>query len=280
MGLNMKFVKKSITLCAAALAVCMMFTSCSSAREETGVAYEKNMSIKSANDLEGKAVAVQLRSEADEYVVKNKLTDYPKRYEDLGKAAQDLVDKKIAAIVTDSKYAKRLCSEYDGIKTSGKGIGSVEYKFAALKEADGDKLIEGLNKGIAALKGDGIGGNKIDALVSSCIAGNGDVSVAPEEGKELSGTVKFTVDPYFEPFVYKKDDSVTGFFPTVARMLTYNYGSNYEVKQTNPGETLAGLKGEEKAFTVVSGDVDVEKYAVSDVFYTSQLVIVIRSSEK
>ncbi len=278
--MNMKIFKKSLALCAVALAVCMMFTSCSSTREETGVAYEKKMSIKSAGDLEGKAVAVQLRSEADDYVSKNKLTNYPKRYSDLEKAAQDLVDKKVAAIVTDSEYAVKLCGQYEGIEVADGSVGTVEYRFAALKEADGDKLVGALNNGISVLKGDGTGEDKILALASSEIEKGENVSVAPEEGKELSGTVKFVVDPCFKPFVYKKDGEIVGFFPSVAKTLVFNYGANCEVKQAEPGETLGNLKGEEKAFAVVSGDVDVEKYAVSDVFYTSKLVIVTRSPEK
>ena len=69
----MKLSKKIISLTAAALVVCMTLASCSGQKEDNGVAYEKEMKISTAADLEGKAVAVQLRSAEDEYVVSYKL---------------------------------------------------------------------------------------------------------------------------------------------------------------------------------------------------------------
>lgn len=273
--MNLKFAKKSIALCAAALAVCMVLTSCSSRREETGVAYEKNMVIESVDDLEGKAVAVQLRSAADNYVTDNKLTDYPKRYENLEDAAQDLVDKKVAAVVADAYYAKKLVSEVEGLTIVKGSIGSVEYKFAALKENGGDDLMAKFDEALEA----GIGTENLQNMIETEMRAQGHIDVAPEDGQELSGTVTFVTDPYFKPFVYKEDSAIVGFLPTVAETLAYEYGANYAVKSVE-GDTLGALADEELAFAVVSGAVDEETYAVSETFYTSELVMIIRSSKK
>ena len=111
----MKLSRKLIALTAAALAVCMTLASCSAQKEDNGVAYEKEMKISTAADLEGKAVAVQLRSGEDEYIVSNKLTNYPRRYSDMKTAIQDLLDKKVAAVVVDSNYAKQLTDGVEGV---------------------------------------------------------------------------------------------------------------------------------------------------------------------
>lgn len=280
--MKMKFVKKSIALCTAALAVCMVFTSCSSRREDTGVAYEKNMVIESVADLEGKAVAVQLRSAADDYVVDNKITDYPKRYENLEDAAQDLVDKKVAAIVADMYYASTLCEQYEGLEiVTDSMIGAIEYRFAALKENGGDALMakfdEALETGIGTAT---LQKGMIEVEMRGAVHGHSDVT--PEDGQELDGTATFVTDPYFKPFVYQEDGDIVGLFPTVAKAVAYSSGMNYAVKSVE-GDTLGALEGEESAFTVISGELsedDAEIYAVSEMFYTSCLVIVVRSSEK
>lgn len=280
--MKMKFVKKSIALCAAALAACMLLTSCSGRREETGVAYEKKMVIESVADLEGKAVAVQLRSAADEYVVDNNITAYPKRYENLEDAAQDLVDKKVAAIVADAYYASTLCEQYEGLEiVTDSMTGAIEYRFAALKENGGDALMakfdEALETGIGTAT---LQKNMIDTEMRG--AQHGHVDVTPADGQELDGTATFVTDPYFKPFVYQENGDIVGLFPTVAKAVAYNSGMNYAVKSVE-GDTLGALEGEESAFTVISGELskdDAENYAVSEMFYTSCLVIVKRSSEK
>lgn len=278
--MKMKFVKKSIALCAAALAACMLLTSCSGRREETGVAYEKKMVIESVADLEGKAVAVQLRSAADEYVVDNNITAYPKRYENLEDAAQDLVDKKVAAIVADSYYATTLCEQYEGIEiVTDSMITTVGYKFAALKENGGDALMAKFDEALET----GIGTATLQKnMIETEMRAQGHSDVTPEDGQELDGTATFVTDPYFKPFVYQENGDIVGLFPTVAKAVAYNSGTDYAVKSVE-GDTLGALDGEESAFTVISGELSEENaeiYAVSETFYTSALVIVVRSAEK
>ena len=164
----MKFSKKIIFLTAAALAVCMTLASCSAQKEDNGVAYEKEMKISTAADLEGKAVAVQLRSAEDDYIVNNKLTNYPKRYENMSDAVQALIDKKVAAVVVDSHYANQLTDGVEGVRIIENSIGSVEYRFL-LNKSDA-KLAEKMNqqvKGLLVATSDGVAygcGGKLDTM--------------------------------------------------------------------------------------------------------------------
>lgn len=270
----MKLTKKFAALGAAVLAVCLMFTSCSGQVENTGVAYEKNMKIASADDLEGKAVAVQLRSEADS-IVSGDLTDYPKRYENMADAAKDLVDKKVAALVVDSNYAKKLVADNDTLQVVKGEVAAVEYKFAVLKSEGSAKLVEQLNKQIAAIHAT----ERFNALIKAELQSGEDTSVAKEDGKELKKALTLVADPCFKPFVYKNDKSFEGFFVTIADEVAYAYGAKLTVKEVDPDSELSALETEENAIAVVSGEVDAEKYDVTDTFYTSKLVIVTRKAE-
>lgn len=272
----MKLTKKFTALAALLLVVCLMFTSCTGQKEDTGVADETDMKIAGVEDLEGKSVAVQLRSEADTLVVDGKLTNYVKRYENMENAAEDLVNKKIAAMVVDANYAEKLVADNESLAVvDGTVIGTVEYKFVAIKENGGDNLIAQFNKKILELQADST--DEFNEIIKAELESGEDVSVAVEEGKELSGTVTLMADPYFKPFIYENDGAIKGFFATVAEKLAYSYGANLEIKKVEPNATLQTLEGAENAIAVVSGEVDTEKYAVSNTFYTSELVIVVRS---
>lgn len=272
----MKLTKKLAAFGAALLAVCLMFTSCTGQQEDTGVANETDMKIAGVEDLEGKSVAVQLRSEADTIVVDGKLTNYVKRYENMENAARDLVDKKIAAMVVDANYAKKLVADNQSLAiVEGASVGTVEYKFAALKENGGTGIVEKFNQRILELQSDST--NEFNEIIRAELASGEEVAVSTEEGKEFNGTLTFMADPYFKPFIYDQDGTLKGFFATVAEKLAYSCGANLEIKKVEPGTTLQALDGSDNAFAVVSGEVDAEKYAVSSTFYASELVIVVRS---
>lgn len=271
----MKLTKKFAALGAAMLAVCLMFTSCSGQVEDTGVAYQKDMKISSAKDLEGKIVAVQLRSEVDSFVEDEELTNYVKRYEDMSDAAKDLVDKKVAALVVDSNYAKKLVADNDSLKIVKKSIGNVEYKFAVLKTKGSAKLVKDINYQITAIHAT----ERFNALIKAELRGGEDASAVKEEGKELKKALTLVADPFFKPFVYKKDKSFEGFFVAIADEVAYAYGAKLTVKEVEPDSELSALETEENAIAVVSGEVDAEKYDVTETFYTSELVIVVRKDE-
>lgn len=278
----MKFTKKMIALTAAALAVCMTLASCSAQREETGVADEKDMKISTAADLDGKAVAVQLRSAADEYVTDKKLTKYPKRYADMETAMQDLIDKKVAAVVVDSHYAQMLYDKFSGkddvkIKIVKKSIGSVEYRFQ-LNRSDA-KLVEKLNAGIAALKES----EEYTALVKSELTDGKRYEVTKDPEKELKKTFTLVTEPSFAPFTYKSKDKVRGLFVSIADAAAYSCGATLDVKTVEPvcdisnEAATVGSTGK-NALCVVTKEAQEDNgdFITTDVFYTSELVMIIR----
>ncbi len=271
----MKSTKRFAALGAAMLAVCLMFTSCSGKVEDTGVAYSKDMKIASVEDLDGKIVAVQLRSEADSYVDSNNLTKYIKRYEDMSNAAKDLVDKKIAAMVVDANYAQKLVADNDTLQIVKGEVATVGYKFAVLKSESSENLVNQFNAQITAIQAT----ERFNALIKAELQGGEVAPAVKEEGKELSKVFTLVADPYFKPFIYKNDNAFEGFFVTIADEIAYACGANLTVKEVSPDSELSALETEENAIAVVSGEVDAEKYDVTETLYTSNLVIVTRKAE-
>ena len=292
----MSVFKRIIALSAAVLAVCMTLSSCSAQKEDNGVAYEKNMKISTAADLEGKAVAVQLRSAADNYIVENKLTNYPKRYSDMSNAIQDLIDKKVAAVVVDSNYAKKLTDGVDGVQIVKDSIGSVDYRLL-LNRSDA-KLVNKLNEQIAAL----MESEDDTSMIQSELADNRSYRVAKDSDRELKKTITLVTEPAFEPFVYiNGKDEVSGLFVAAADGVAYGCGFKLDVKTvdplekndaasseessfdpafvTNEAQTVSGVKGSFCVVSVQAPD-ESETFITTDSFYTSELVMIIRTEEK
>lgn len=278
----MKISRKILALTAAALVLCMTLASCSSQREETGVADEKNMSISTAADLEGKAVAVQLRSGEDDYLVSNSVTKYPKRYADMENAMQDLVDKKVAAVVVDSHYAKQLCDKFnDGDKAKvqivKKSIGKVEYRFLLRKD---DAALAGtINAQIAALKAS----EEYASLVTSEMTDGKSYEISKDPEKELKSTFTLVTEPSFKPFTYKSGDNVKGLFASLADGVAYGCGAKLEIKTVEPvsdidneADTVKASEGHALC-VVTEAAADDAGYVTTDVFYTSELVMIIRA---
>lgn len=289
----MKLSRRIIAL-TAALAVCLTLASCSAQREDNGVAYEKNMKISAAADLEGKAVAVQLRSAEDEYIVANRLTNYPKRYSDMTTAVQDLVDKKVAAVVVDANYAKQLTDGVEGVQIVKKSIGSVEYRFL-LNKSD-VKLAEKINQLIAALKES----EDYQPMIQAELVKGESYRVAKDDA-ELKKTFTLVAEPSFKPFAYEKKGSVKGLFAAAADAAAYGCGARLDTKTVDPvqiddtGSTAKTdevtsfvsneaqtVRGSKNSFCVVASPAaeDDTVFVTTDSFYTSELVMIVRTEEK
>ena len=240
------------------------------------------MKISAAADLEGKAVAVQLRSGEDEFLTANKLTDYPKRYSDMEKAVQDLADKKVAAVVVDSHYAQQLLQKYtakDDVKLQivKTGIGKVEYRFLLRK--DDAALADKINARIAALRDS----EEYAALVASEMTDGKSYEVSKDPEKELKSVLTLVTEPSFTPFTYRNGDEVRGLFASVADSVAYGCGARLEIKTVEPATDIDNeadtvKTSEGHAFCVVTeAAAEGADFVTTDVFYTSELVMIIRA---
>ena len=109
--------------------------------------------IKSADDLEGKKIGVQLGTTGDTYSSENvkdaKVEQYSKGFE----AVQALTQGKIDAVVIDSHTAKEFVKEAEGLKILDEPLTEEEYAIAIAK--DNKELMEKINDALAKLEESG-----------------------------------------------------------------------------------------------------------------------------
>lgn len=270
---SMKKSGKWLALTAALLTLCLMLAGCSSQREDIGVSDEKNMSITTAKDLEGKAVAVQLRSAADDYVVSQKLTEFPKRYENMEDAVQALMDKKVAVVLADSHYAKALIDGKEGVQIVKGSIGSVEYRFQMRKSAA--VAVEDVNSQIAAMKAT----EDYSSMVAAELE-KGETFAMIAKTEKSDKKLVLVAEPYFTPFAYESDGTLKGFFAAAAGMAADGCGAVLETRPVKAGEVSEAMAADENALCVVYQETDDEAFITTDPFYTSELVMIIRTPSK
>ena len=118
-------------------------------------------SIKTAADLEGKVIGVQMGTTGDCLVAEQGNAKSIERYATLTEAAAALMSGKLDAVVIDELPARAIAAQNaDKLEVAGEKLTEEEYALGIAKDSD---LLKKANKVIAELKEEG----KIDAFVSN-----------------------------------------------------------------------------------------------------------------
>lgn len=116
--------------------------------------------IKTAADLEGKVVGVQMGTTGDRLVTEQGNAKSIERYATLTEAATALMNGKLDAVVVDELPARAIAAQNaDKLEVAGEKLTEEEYALGIAKDSD---LLKKANQVIAELKEEG----KIDAFVS------------------------------------------------------------------------------------------------------------------
>lgn len=118
--------------------------------------------IKSADDLEGAAIGVQLGTTGDIYVSDVKDADV-QRFNKGADAVLALTQGKVDAVVIDNEPAKAFVAENEGTKILDDPFENEEYAICLAK---GSELTEKFNEALKALKEDGTIDNIIKKYIS------------------------------------------------------------------------------------------------------------------
>ena len=84
----------------------------------------------------------------------------------------------------------------------------------------------------------------------------------------------------FKPFAYESDGKLTGFFKAEADIVAYRNKAKLDIKTVAENAVLTTVQETSYAFGVVHEEYDDENFITTDVFYTSELVMVVRADEK
>ena len=131
------------------------------------------------------------------------------------------------------------------------------------------------------------------------MAGGKSYRVAKDSEKELKKTYTLVTEPSFKPFTYQKKGELRGLFAAMADGIVYGCGGKLDTKTVDPVEindTVSSssevtsfhtneaqtIKDSKNAFCVVTSEAaaDDTVFVTTDSFYTSNLVIIIRTEEK
>lgn len=120
--------------------------------------------IKSANDLTGKTVGVQLGTTGD--ILADEIEDGTvERYNKGAEAVMDLVGDRVDAVIIDNEPAKVFVSQNEGLTMIEDAYEAEQYAIAIAK--DNTELVEKINASIANLKESGKLQEIIDKYISA-----------------------------------------------------------------------------------------------------------------
>ena len=110
--------------------------------------------IKSAADLEGKTIGVQLGTTGDFYATDEVPGATVMAYKDAVTASLDLANGRIDAVITDELPAKAIAASNEALKLIEEVLTEEEYAIAVAKEKT--DLLEAINKTITRLQEEGL----------------------------------------------------------------------------------------------------------------------------
>ena len=126
---------------------------------------KEGSSIKSADDLEGKKIGVQLGTTGDIYTSSDYGDENIEKFNKGYEAVLSLSQGKIDAVVIDDQPAKEFIKEINGLQILESEYVSEDYAMVFKK---GSNLVEKFNKAIKELKEDGT----FDAIIAKYINNN------------------------------------------------------------------------------------------------------------
>ena len=275
----MKTMKKFLALVSAlALAVCVC-TACSDNKGDSGKsstnAGSDSAAIKTADDLKGKKIGVQLGTTGDIYAgdVEDATVE---RYNKGADAIMALTQGKVDCVIIDEQPAKVFVSQNDNIQILPEEFTNEEY--AAVIKKDNTDLLEKVNKALADIKADGT----LDKIIASYIpaddeeGGSYHYTQTVTDGDNLVMATNAEFPPYES---YNSDGEMVGFDIDMMNAVCDYLG--YELK-------IEDMPFDDILDAVANGDADVGVAGLSvtneredavlftDTYATTRQVIIVR----
>ena len=183
--------------------------------------------IKSADDLEGKKIGVQLGTtgDADATAYEDEGSTV-ERYNKGSDAIQALKQGKIDCVVIDYNPAKAFVEKNDDLQILDEELSSEEYAMCVNK--DNSELTAKINEALTQLKEDGT----LDAIVSNYIGDEAGQHpyTSPEGVDRSNGTLVMATNATFEPYEYYEDQKVVGIDPDIAQAVCDVLGYDLKIE--------------------------------------------------
>lgn len=179
--------------------------------------------IKSADDLTGKKIGVQLGTTGDTIATDIKDATV-ERYNKGNDAVMALKQGKIDCVVIDSEPAKKFVDKNDDLKLIDNVFDKEEYAICISK--DNTDLTKEFNDALKELKDDGT----LDSIRDNYIGDDAGKTPyeSPEDVDRSNGTLVMATNAEFEPYEYHEGDDIVGIDADIAQAICDKLG--YELK--------------------------------------------------
>lgn len=179
--------------------------------------------IKSADDLEGKKIGVQLGTtgDADATEVKDATVE---RYNKGNDAVMALKQGKIDCVVIDSEPAKKFVEKNNDLEIVEDIFDKEEYAICLSK--DNADLTKEFNEALKELKDDGT----LDSIRDNYIGDDAGKTPyeTPKDADHSKGTLTMATNATFQPYEYYDGDKIVGIDVDIAQAVCDKLG--YELK--------------------------------------------------
>lgn len=179
--------------------------------------------IKSADDLEGKKIGVQLGTTGDANATEVKGATV-ERYNKGNDAVMALKQGKIDCVVIDSEPAKKFVEKNDDLEIVEDIFDKEEYAICLSK--DNADLTKEFNEALKALKDDGT----LDSIRDNYIGDDAGKTPyeTPKDADHSKGTLTMATNATFQPYEYYDGDKIVGIDVDIAQAVCDKLG--YELK--------------------------------------------------
>jgi len=252
-----------------AICLCLTFVGCGEGKE-----------VKSADDLPGAAIGVQLGTTGDIFA-----SDYEKdgstieRYNKGADAVLALTQDKIDCVIIDSEPAKAFVAANKGLKILDDPFAVEEYAICVSKK--NKDLTTNINKALAELKEAGV----IDQIIKNYIGDDTKGTcpyVSPENVNTSNGELHMATNAFFEPYEFYDGEKVVGIDAMIAQAICDKLGYKLVIDDMDFDSIITAVQEGKADFGMAGMTVTEERLKeidFTDTYTTATQVIIVKDKE-
>ena len=230
--------------------------------------------IKSADDLEGKKIGVQLGTtgDADATEVKDATVE---RYNKGNDAVMALKQGKIDCVVIDSEPAKKFVEKNDDLDIIEDVFDKEEYAICLSK--DNADLTKEFNEALKELKDDGT----LDSIRDNYIGDDAGKTPyeTPKDADHSKGTLTMATNATFQPYEYYDGDNIVGIDVDIAQAICDKLGYDLKVEDMEFDAIVNAVKSGKANFGAAGMTVTEDRKKsidFTDPYTTAEQVIIVQ----
>ena len=235
---------------------------------------KKDDPVKSAEDLEGRTIGVQLGTTGE--MLASDIKDAKvEKYSSGEDAVKKLKDSNLDAVIIDAEPAKVFAEKYSEIKVLDDKFAQEDYAIAV--NLQNTELCDSINKALSELKSEGV----IDSIVKNYIGNDKGKSpyISPEGTDRSKGTLTMATNAEFPPYEALDTDRISGIDVDIMTAICDKLGYTLKIEDMSFDSVLPSVQ-EGKVDVGMSGitvtDERMQQVLFSDPYTTSTQVILTR----